>query len=282
MTVIDAHHHLWNIDTRRHGWLDAPDLARIRRSYGLAELRRHTEAAGVEHTVLVQTLADMDETRELLVTAQGSQGLVAGVVGWVDLRDPDIAEHVEELRAGAGGEFLVGVRHLVQDEPDPGWLARPDVIRGLRVLAGAGLTYDLLVLPHQLPAAIEAVATVPDGRFVLDHGAKPPVKDRRIAPWSDDLRELARSGDVTCKVSGLVTEADWAHWSADDLRPYVEVMVEAFGAGRLMAGSDWPVCELAATYEQVWATTRELVGPLDGEGVLGDVARHFYGLHAAP
>lgn len=278
MSVVDAHHHLWDLERRPSPWLDAPALAPIRRSYGRGDLRRHVEAAGVERTILVQTIPEIAETRDFLLQAQESEGLIAGVVGWVDLTDPAIDHTLEELRAGPGGERLVGVRHQVQDEPDPRWLLRDEVVRGLQAIAAAGLVFDLLVLAPQLPQAIEAVTRVPQGRFVLDHGGKPPVRAREREPWASRLEELADQPHVACKLSGLVTEADWDAWGVEDLRPYAHVMFEAFGPARVMVGSDWPVCELAGTYEEVWDAITSLVPPADRDAVLGAVAERWYRL----
>lgn len=281
MTVVDAHHHLWDLSRRPYPWLDAAPLAPLRRTFGLDELRRHAEGAGVDQTVLVQTVPDVSETRDLLATAERSDGLVRGVVGWVDLAAADVARTLEELRSAPGGEHLVGIRHQAQDETDPRWLERPDVLRGLRAVTQARLAFDLLVLPHQLPAAVAAVAAVPGGRFVVDHAAKPGILSGQLDPWAPRLRALAAHPHVTCKLSGLVTEADWRAWTTADLRPYAEIVLDAFGPQRIMAGSDWPVCELAATYAEVWETTGELLAglsPAERADVLGGVARRCYRL----
>ncbi|WP_372470586.1 amidohydrolase family protein [Saccharothrix luteola] len=255
---IDAHHHLWDLSARPQDWLDEPTLAPIRRDFGPVDLRAATERAGVDATVLVQVLPDVAETAEFLALAELSD-LVAGVVGWVDLTAPDVAEQLDRLRRGPGGDRLVGVRHLVQSEPDPDWLVRPDVLAGLRAVRDAGLAYDLLTRPHQLTAALDAVRAVPDLVFVLDHLSKPDIAGRVLQPWATRLSALAAEPNVVAKVSGLVTEADWSRWTAADLRPYVDVALEAFGPDRLMVGSDWPVCLLAADYDRVFATAAELL-----------------------
>jgi len=281
--IIDAHHHLWDVSRRAYPWLEPPALAPIRRTFTLADLRARTAAVGVDATVLVQTVSDVAETREFLTTAAASDGLIRGVVGWVDLTDPAVDACLADLRAAPGGRRLVGIRHQAQDEPDPGWLARDDVIRGLRAVAAAGLVYDLLVLPHQLPAARAAVEQVPEGRFVLDHAAKPPIASGALQPWEDELRRLAAHPHVSCKLSGLVTEADWQRWQPADLRPYAEVVLDAFGPQRVMAGSDWPVCELAATYERVWEATMNVVSGLSDDerrDVLAGTAARVYRLEA--
>ena len=251
MSAVDAHHHLWDPRTRDYPWMAGPAFDPIRWPYGLDELRARTAAAGIGRTVLVQTVADSSETEEFLKLAAASDGLVAGVVGWVDLQAPDVAGALERLRSLPGGERLVGVRHQVQDEPDPDWLGRPQVRRGLRAVAEAGLVYDLLVLVPQLDSAVAAARELPQGRFVLDHAAKPPIASGAMEPWSGGIGQLARLPNVVCKLSGLVTEARWDDWDAAGIRPYAEHVLAAFGPGRVLFGSDWPVCELAASYEAV-------------------------------
>ncbi|MFB8090486.1 amidohydrolase family protein [Streptomyces sp. NPDC055992] len=278
--VVDAHHHVWDLSVRDQDWITGEALAPLRRDFTLADLEPEARAAGVGATVLVQTVTVAAETPEFLALADGSD-LVAGVVGWSDLTAPDIADTLAALRELPGGDRLVGLRHQVQGEPDPDWLLRPDVLRGLAAVADAGLVYDLVILPHQLPAATRAAAALPGLVFVLDHAGKPPVATGRARPWADDLRALAALPNTVCKLSGLVTEADWRTWSTDDLRPYAETVIDAFGPGRLMFGSDWPVCRLAATYGEVLDTARALIEGL-GEGerdaVLATTAERVYGL----
>jgi L-fuconolactonase len=272
---IDAHHHLWDLSARPQEWLD--ELEVIRRDFGPEDLRAVAGPAGVDATVLVQVLNDVDETAEFLAVA-GNSDLVEGVVGWVDLTAPDVAEQLDRLRSGPGGDRLVGVRHLVQAEPDPHWLLRADVIAGLRAVRDAGLVYDVLTRPHQLPAAIEAVRTVPDLVFVLDHLSKPDIAGRSLEPWATHLTALAASPNVTAKLSGLVTEAG-PKWTVDDFRPYVDVALEAFGPERLMIGTDWPVCLLAASYEEVVQVAEELTSGLSAaerDLVFGGTAERVY------
>ncbi|MCK1816915.1 amidohydrolase family protein [Streptomyces sp. XM4011] len=283
MRVIDAHHHVWDLAVRPQEWLDAPELAPIRRGFALAELLPHAREAGVDGTVLVQTVTVPEETPELLALAAEREagGLVAGVVGWTELRDPAIADTLAALRALPGGARLSGIRHQVQGEADPHWLLRADVQRGLAAVAAAGLVYDLVILPHQLPAATRAAALRPELTFVLDHLGKPPIAAGQREPWARDLRRFAALPNTTAKLSGLVTEADWRHWTMADLRPYADVALEAFGPGRLMAGSDWPVCTLAAGYGRVMETAATLTGalaPAERAAVLGGTACRVYGL----
>jgi len=237
-------------------------------------------AAGVTASVLVQTVIEAGETPELLaLAAAGDQ--VAGVVGWADLTDPGIAGVLAELRARPGGEKLVAIRHQVQSEPDPRWLLRPDVLRGLRALASAGLVYDLVVTAEQLGVCAEAAAAVPELVFVLDHLGKPPVAGGALEPWAGDLSRLATLPNTAGKLSGLVTEADWQRWRIEDQRPYADTALAAFGTDRLMFGSDWPVCTLAASYDEVLAAARELTGDLSAgerDAIFAGTASRVYRL----
>ncbi|MDT7840462.1 amidohydrolase family protein [Streptomyces justiciae] len=257
MTVVDAHHHLWDLAVRDQDWIaeDSP----IRRDFTVDDLAAETRAAGVDRTVLVQTVTVAEETPEFLALA-AAHDLIAGVVGWTDLTSPAVTDELARLRELPGGRFLKGIRHQVQGESDPEWLLRPDVLRGLAAVAAAGLVYDLVVLPHQLPACAKAAAMLPQLTFVLDHLGKPPIASGALDPWTADLRVLAALPNTVAKLSGLVTEADPAHWTVDDLRPYTETALDTFGPDRLMWGSDWPVCRLTATYGQVLDATRQLVG----------------------
>jgi L-fuconolactonase len=253
VTRIDAHHHLWNLSRRPQTWLDPPEMAPIHRDFTLSDYASAAAGTDIGRSVLVQVLADAEETREFLALAARSR-TVAAVVGWADLTRPDLADELAALAASPGGDLMRGIRHLVQGESDPRWLTRDDVRRGLRQVAAAGLAYDLLVLPHQLPAAIETVRAVPELTFVLDHLAKPPIASGELEPWAGLIRELAAEPNVTAKLSGLITEAVWDDWDAAALRPYVDVTLDAFGPRRLMFGSDWPVCLLAGSLP-LWTET---------------------------
>jgi L-fuconolactonase len=281
--AVDAHHHLWNPSDPGQGWLTDPALAAIRRRFDLHDFHDavHGGVAGrpVTATVLVQSVARTDESERLLAMA-ADDDLVAAVVGWVDLTG-NVPAELERLRAGYGGRLLRGVRHLVQDEPDPEWLLREDVLRGLRSLANADLPYDVLVRPPQLPAAVELSRRLPGLRLVLDHAGKPDLASGDLEDWSRDLRALARSDHVVCKVSGLVTEADHQRWSLADLRPAWDTVLDAFGPRRLLFGSDWPVCLLAASWERWAATIAELIAPLspdEADAVLRSTATATYRL----
>ncbi|MFC4533165.1 amidohydrolase family protein [Sphaerisporangium dianthi] len=253
MTRIDAHHHIWDLSRRPQSWLESPEVAPIHRDFTLTDFAATAAEAEIGRSVLVQVLPDAEETREFLALAARSDS-VAGVVGWADLTRPDLSDELAALGRSPGGELLRGIRHLVQAESDPRWLAREDVRGGLRQVAEAGLVYDLLVVPHQLPAAIETVRALPELEFVLDHLAKPPVASGELEPWAGLIRELAAEPNVTAKLSGLITEAAWDDWEAEALKPYVDVALDAFGPGRLMFGSDWPVCLLAGSLP-AWAET---------------------------
>lgn len=276
---VDAHHHVWDLAVRDQPWTTGP-LEPLHRTFTLDELAPQAREAGVTSTVLVQTVTVAQETPEFLALAAGSD-LVAGVVGWVDLTAHDVADAIAALLASPGGEWLVGIRHQVQGEPDPEWLLRPDVLRGLAAVAAAGLAYDLLTLPPQLPAAVGCVVRLPQLRFVLDHCSKPPVATGEVEPWASQLRALAALPNVACKLSGLVTEADWGSWTVADLKPYADVVLDAFGPERVAFGSDWPVCTVAASYAEVVAAAEELTAGLtdaERDAVFGGTARQVYGL----
>ncbi|MFJ3589092.1 amidohydrolase family protein [Streptomyces sp. NPDC090231] len=278
--IVDAHHHIWNLSVRDQEWITGEELAPLRRDFSLTDLEPEARANGVTATVLVQTVTVPEETPEFLALADGSD-LVAGVVGWSDLTAPDITDTLAALRALPGGDRLVSLRHQVQSEPDPEWLLRADVLRGLTAVAGAGLVYDLVVQPHQLPAAVRAAELLPGLTFVLDHAGKPPIATGGLRPWADDVRALAALPNTVCKLSGLVTEADPHNWTVKDLRPYADTVIDAFGPTRLMFGSDWPVCRLAGTYTEVVEAARTLVsglGPDERAAVLATTAERVYGL----
>jgi L-fuconolactonase len=265
---------------RDQDWITGAALVPLRRNFLLGEYRPLADANGVTASVVVQTVTVPGETPELLALAASSD-LIAGVVGWTDLTAPDIADHIAALTERPGGGRLVGLRHQVQSEPDPDWLTRPDVLRGLAAVARAGLVYDLVITPGQLAAAARAAAAVPDLTFVLDHLGKPPIASARTDPWAADLRRLAALPNTAAKLSGLVTEADWHRWQVADLRPYAEVALDAFGPARLMFGSDWPVCTLAASYPDVLAAARDLTAgltPAEREAVFVGTATAVYGL----
>lgn len=253
--AVDAHVHVWDLSVRDQDWIGADSP--LRRDFTIADVAPEAEAAGVGRAVLVQTVTVPEETPEFLALA-GRHELIGAVVGWTDLTAPGVAEELARLRELPGGHRLKGIRHQVQGEGDPRWLLRADVRRGLDAVAEAGLVYDLVVLPHQLPACVEAAAALPELTFVLDHLGKPPIASGALEPWATDLRALAALPNTVCKLSGLVTEADRASWTVADLRPYADTALDAFGPDRLMFGSDWPVCTETASYGQVIDAAAEL------------------------
>ena len=248
--IIDAHQHFWDPADDSYPWMNGP-AAPLRRVFSPADLRPELERAGVAATVLVQTRSSLAETEAFLALA-ATTSFVAGVVGWADLQHPGVADTIARLRRGPGGERLVGLRHQVHDEPDPDWLLRPAVRRGLDAVAAHGLAYDLLLRPREVPAAVALVRDMPGLRFVVDHLAKPDIARGGHRPWAEAMEGFRPSrGHVWCKLSGMVTEADWAGWTPADLAPYVATALDVFGPDRCLFGSDWPVCTLAGSYQQV-------------------------------
>ncbi|MGC5566004.1 amidohydrolase family protein [Streptomyces sp. FR-108] len=260
--IVDAHHHVWDLSVRDQDWIVGAELAPLRRNFTAEELAPQARAAGVDRTVLVQTVTVAQETPEFLALAESSE-LIGAVVGWTDLTRPGVADELARLRELPGGRHLKGIRHQVQGEPDPRWLLREDVRRGLTAVADAGLVYDLVVLPHQLPACARAAERHPGLTFVLDHLGKPPIGQGEPEPWATDVRALAALPNTVCKLSGMVTEAAPRNWSVGDLAPYADTVLEAFGPGRLMFGSDWPVCTRVASYAEVVDLAHRLTGKLD-------------------
>jgi len=277
--VTDAHHHVWDLAVRDQPWITGADMAPIRRTFTPDDLRSAARAAGVGATVLVQTVTVAAETPEMLALADADP-LVAGVVGWTDLTSPAVADELARLTGGPGGGRLAGIRHQVQSEPDPDWLRRPDVIRGLRAVAAAGLAYDLVILPHQLPAATYAAAAVPGLTLVLDHAGKPRIASGDLSGWAAAVRDLAALPNTTCKLSGLVTEAPRGT-RPESFAAVADVVLGAFGADRVMFGSDWPVCLLASDYAGVLALARSLtagLSPAERAAVFGETAARVYRL----
>jgi len=275
--IVDAHHHLWDLSVRDQDWITDPPMGAIRRSF--LEPDFVAAAPDVSASVLVQTVCVPEETPEFLAVAASSD-VVAAVVGWTDLTSAAVGDALAELVDGPNGAWLRGIRHQVQGEPDPEWLCRKDVWHGLAQVGAHGLVYELLTLPHQLPAARRTVAALPQVEFVVDHCSKPAIGSDP-GEWAELVRSLAAHENVTCKLSGLVTEADWKSWDVADLRPYFEVVLDAFGPERLMFGSDWPVCLLAATYEEWLGAAQELVSELSpGEqaSIFEGTARRVYAL----
>ena len=283
-TVVDAHQHFWTYGTYQTSWMEVPPYAGdpafqpLRRSFAPHDLARELQAAGVRYTVAIEAADGLVENEALLANARGHDW-IAGVVGWVPLTRP--AEVERALDACAGEPAFVGVRHLINVEPDPDWVLRPDVLQGLQVLAARGLTFDYVgILPRHLQHVAELARRVPDLRIAIDHLGKPPIASKELEPWSSLLADAARMPNVFAKVSGLdAGEADY--WTAADIAPYIDRALEVFGPERLMFGSDWPVANLRGGYSKVWhETTRALAGLSRGERdrILGGTAIAFYRL----
>ena len=273
---VDAHQHFWQYNPAEHTWMTEKMMA-LRHDFLPADLEPLLKASGFDGCITVQVRQSLEETCWLLELAEQND-FVKGVVGWVDLCSPDLPEQLERFEKHPK---LVGVRHLVQDEPDDEFLLREEFGRGIARLAASDLTYDLLLYPRHLRAAVKLVAEFPDQSFVLDHIAKPSIAAGLISPWEQDLRELAMFENVYCKLSGMVTEAKWRRWQPKEFKPYLDVVFESFGAERLMIGSDWPVCTLSADYAEAVGVVLEYVERLEpGErkGVMGENCARFYGV----
>ena len=279
MTIVDAHHHLWDPGAGDYPWMTG-HLEPLRRPYTVRDLAPHLADDQVCATVVVQARADLAETVELLTIARQTD-FIAGVVGWVDLTTRAIDDQIGHLRSTPGGEFLVGLRHDATSEPDPRWLTRADVDASMRRLADHRLVFDLEITTRELDAATQLALRHPQVRFVVDHAAKPPIRAGWSTAWAEGLRRLADAPNVWCKLSGLVTEADWSDWSPGRLAPYIHHVLDVFGVERIVFGSDWPVCELAASYKQVVEVSRTCLSDLEPpelDAVLHRNALACYGL----
>ncbi len=272
---VDAHHHLWTYHPDEFGWIDDA-MAALRRDFTAHNLSIEMERAAIHAAVAVQARQSLEETYWLLQQA-AAHPCIAGVVGWAPIASEQFAEVIAELM---GHDRLVGLRHVVQAEPD-GFLDRDDFNRGIDILEPAGLSYDILITERQIDEATRFIDRHPHQRFVVDHCAKPRIAAYALEPWRTSLRAMAQRPNVTCKLSGLVTEANWTSWTLNDLRPYLDTVLDAFGPDRVMAGSDWPVCLVATSYTHWWDTLRlytESFSPSERRALYGDVARSFYRL----
>jgi len=272
---IDAHQHFWHFDPIRDSWI-TDDMSVIRRDFLPEDLQPLLADRGLHGSVAVQADQSEEETHFLLRLAE-DHPFILGVVGWVDLLGPKLRERLEHF---SQFERFRGLRHIAQAEADH-FLARGDVVQRIGMLQDFGLTFDILVYPRQLSATLSLVSRLPDQPFVVDHMAKPLIREGRMEPWADLMKEVAAHPNVWCKVSGLVTEADWERWRPEDFRPYLDVVFEAFGPDRLMFGSDWPVCLLAGGYPEGWELVEEYVAhlsPAEREKLFGGTAAAFYGL----
>ena len=276
--LIDSHQHFWQVGRFDYPWMSR-DLGVLYRDYlpdGLAPILQHNGVAG---TVLVQASNSVAESRWLLDLAY-ENSFIAGVVGWVDLMSVEIDAQLDEL---CTHPKFKGVRHLVESEPNDDWLVQPAVLSGLKKLSARGLSYDLLVHTRHLQYVPQVAETCPDLRLVIDHMAKPPIARNEIDEWATELKSVARYPNIHCKLSGLVTEANWSSWQVDDLRPYVDYALELFGAERMMFGSDYPVCLLAASYDIVLESFQELLSALsdsDRDKIFSQNAARFYRLNS--
>lgn len=274
MEVIDSHQHFWNYSPEAHEWID-DSMGAIQTDFLPEHLQPILEKNGVDGTITVQVDQTLDETQFLLDLAD-KHTFIYGVVGWVDLRDEHLAD---QLDTWEHHRKLVGFRHIVQGEPDPLFILQPEFRRGLELIFERGYTYDLLIYPHQLPAALELVSQFPTAPIVIDHLAKPYIKAGYYKGWELVMREIGKYPGVRCKWSGMITEASWETWTPDDLRPYLDATAQIFGPNRLMYGSDWPVLNVAGTYERVISAIRDYISSWDVEdqkAVMGGTARQFY------
>jgi len=243
---IDTHQHFWRYNEREYGWM-GPDMKPLKKHHLPAQLAPLLKQAGIDGTVAVQARQCPQENDFLLGLADENP-FIKAVIGWVDLRSPQLELQLERI---CWHPKLRGVRHLLQDEPDDKFMLRQDFLTGIAKLRKYNLAYDLLLFPKHLNVACELVRKFPEQTFVLDHIAKPPIKEGKFKPWDTDIRKLASFRNVSCKISGMVTEADWQRWKPEDFKPYMDIVLEAFGTERLMIGSDWPLCTLAGDYQEV-------------------------------
>ena len=273
---IDAHHHLWQYNIEDYGWIDQ-NMDVLRRDFLPPDLDKELRGAGIDGTVAVQARQTLSETAWLLSLAD-QFSFIRGVVGWAPIASEDFSTHLDHLQSH---RKLKGLRHIVQSEPDDEFILNASFNRGIARLKDTGLVYDILIFERHLPAAIQFVDRHPQQRFVVDHVAKPRIRERVMDPWRRNIAELAKRKNVYCKISGMVTEADWSAWSPPDLSPYLEVVLEGFGPQRLMAGSDWPVCLLAVSYSGWFEVMNTFLGKLtvaERERILGGTASEVYGL----
>jgi L-fuconolactonase len=278
MIRIDAHQHFWQYSPVNYGWID-DSMAALKRDFLPHDLAPLLQANGLSGSIAVQARQSLKETRWLLKLAQENE-FIRGVVGWVDLSSPQVTE---QLQGFAGNQKLVGVRHVVQAEPDDEYMLRPEFRRGIAQLAEFGLVYDLLLHPRHVPVAVKLVREFPDQPFVLDHIAKPPIAAGTLEPWARDIRRLAELPNVACKLSGMVTEARWREWTQDDFRPYLDVVLECFGPSRLMIGSDWPVCTVSTDYGATLGIVLRFIGqlaPSERDAILGGTCARVYRIEA--
>ncbi len=273
---IDSHQHFWTYNSSEFDWI-SNEMKILQKNYLPDQLQSELISIGFDGSIVVQARQSLEETKWILNLAE-QNNFIKGVVGWVDLCSPGVEEQLVQF---SGNPKLVGVRHVIHDEVDDNFILREDFLKGIKCLKKFGLTYDILVFPRHLPNTIQFVSQFPDQVFVLDHIAKPLIKDKKVYPWKEDIEELARHKNVYCKLSGMVTEADVKNWKQEDLIPYLYIIFSAFGPNRLMIGSDWPVCRLAGTYKQVMEVVLDYIETYpeeDKNKILGENALKAYQL----
>ena len=254
---IDSHHHIWDLAITPQDWIVGDEMQPINKNFLMDDYRKAVQKSGIDKTVIVQTVTNYQETPLLLDIAE-KDSLVAGIVGWLDVDSPDAIKNLDHYQSLSGASYLKGIRDIVQDHPDSNYLARPQVDKTIKELGKRGLVFDVLTKTPELPGAIELVRNNPEVQFVLDHISKPYIAKSEFEPWASLIKEIASFENIVCKVSGIVTEANWHDWTEEDIKPYFEIILENFGAERLMYGSDWPVCTLAGNYDEVFGLASEL------------------------
>jgi len=274
---IDAHQHFWIYDKREYSWIN-DEMSILKRDFLPGDLKKEVDRIGFDGSIAVQARQTIDETEWLFKLAEQND-IIKGVVGWLDIRSPQFKNQLEKY---AKRTKLVGIRHVVQDEPDNRFMSRSEFIEGIRELENYDLVYDILIFEKQLPAAIDLVSRFPYQRFVLDHIGKPRISYTSLEPWKSLITELAEYPGVYCKVSGMVTEADWKNWKIEDFQPYLDTVFEAFGAERILFGSDWPVCTVAASYKDVFGLVKNYIekfSPDEQNKIMGENAARIYRLN---
>lgn len=273
---IDSHQHFWHYNPEEFGWINQ-QMNVIRKNFLPADLKAELDNADFDGSIAVQARQKQEETSWLLELAS-NHSFIRGVVGWVDLLSKDLPEQLELFTTN---KKLVGVRHVIHDEPDDDFMLRPDFQKGIKQLQKYGLTYDILIFPKHLPNTLQFVKTFPDQVFIIDHIAKPDIKNHVLSPWKENIEKLAKYPNVYCKLSGMVTEADWKGWKQEDFNPYLDVVLENFGTNRVMIGSDWPVCSVAGQYVKVMDIVRNYIHNLSAteqRAVLGENAQRIYNI----
>tara|TARA_B100001093_G_scaffold467863_1_gene487386 strand:- start:866 stop:1696 length:831 start_codon:yes stop_codon:yes gene_type:complete len=274
--IIDSHQHFWNYEPEKHLWID-DEMSVIRRDFLSDDLQKVFAENGVDACVAVQADQTTEETNFLISIAENNN-FIKGVVGWVNLRSESIEEDLLKYKKY---DVVKGFRHVVQAEQDHNFMLRPEFLRGIELLGKYDLCYDILIFPHQLGAALELVKKFPNQKFVIDHIAKPYIKDGFFEGWAVMMREIAKHQNVYCKISGMITEAGYKTWTTEQVHPYMKLVLESFGAGRVMYGSDWPVCLVAGNYSMVKALVTDFISDLSQEqqnAIMGGNAAKFYNL----